>query len=154
MKKQVDKVNQSPTADAVFEALHSVMHLYRSARTQAFRDEEQDVTHMETRVIAYFDHHPGATLSDLVQHSGRDKAQLTRLIRGLREKAYLEATEDAQDRRSTRLHLTAAGKALQRQLKKSAHTVLEQAVSGMSEQQRGELVSLLTLLQENLEQQR
>src|SRR4051812_7083089 len=94
MKKQVDKVNQSPTADAVFDALHSVMHLYRSARTQAFRDEEQDVTHMETRVIGYFDHHPGSTLSDLVQHSGRDKAQLTRLIRGLRDKGYLEASED------------------------------------------------------------
>lgn len=154
MKKQVDKVNQSPAADTVFDALHTVMHLYRSSRTQAFREDERGITHMESRVLDYFDRHPGATLSDLVQHSGRDKAQLTRLIRSLKDNGYLEAREDEQDRRSSRLHLSTEGKSVQRQLRKCGAQVLEQAVEGMTQEQSDELIRLLKMLQANLEKQR
>ncbi|MFL9923003.1 MarR family winged helix-turn-helix transcriptional regulator [Herbaspirillum lusitanum] len=151
MKNQVDKVNHSPTADAVFDALHTVMHLYRSRRAQTFREDERDITHMESRVMDYFDRHPGATQSDLVLHSGKDKAQLTRLIRGLRDKGYLEAHEDERDRRSSRLHLSAEGKAIQRELKKCSKEVLALAVEGLTQEQNRELVTLLKMLQANLE---
>ncbi|MBB5390423.1 MULTISPECIES: MarR family winged helix-turn-helix transcriptional regulator [unclassified Herbaspirillum] len=153
MKNQVDKVNQSPAADKVFEAIHTVMHLYRASRLQVFREDERGITHMESRVLDYFAQHPDATLSDLVAHSGRDKAQLTRLIRGLRDKNYLEAREDAQDRRSVRLQLSKEGRALQRQLKKTGSRILAQAVEGLSEKQCDELVALLKIVQGNLERQ-
>src|SRR5450830_299962 len=124
MKKQVDKVNQSPAAERVFDALHTVMHLYRSGRSLAFREDERGITHMESRVLHYFWHHPGATLSDLAAHSGRDKAQLTRLVKGLRENGYLEASEDLQDRRSVHLQLSAQGQTMQRELKQSGAQIL------------------------------
>ncbi|MFZ6724156.1 MarR family winged helix-turn-helix transcriptional regulator [Undibacterium sp. MH2W] len=153
MKKQVDKVNQSPTADMVFEAIHTVMHLYRSQRSVAFRAGEQDITHMESRVLHFFSHHPGSTLSDLVLHSGRDKAQLTRLIRGLREHGYLEAREDATDRRHIRLQLSQTGKAVHEELQKQGAEVIEKAVEGLSEDQCDTLVELLHIVQSNLERQ-
>lgn len=154
MKKQVDKVNQTPAADEVFDAIHTVMHLYRSSRAQAFREDERDITHLESRVLDYFARHPGTTQSDLSAHSGRDKAQLTRLLRGLREKGYLEAQEDLNDRRSVRLQLTDEGHALQRDLRKVGVQVLERAVKGMTAQQRAELVGLLQVVQGNLEKGR
>lgn len=154
MKTQVDKVNHSPPADRVFDAIHTVMHLYRSSRSQAFREEERDITHMESRVLDYFARHPGATQSDLVLHSGRDKAQLTRLVRGLRDRGYLEAQEDEQDRRSVRLSLSAQGQTLQRQLRKSGAQILQRAVEGLSAEQCEELVQLLQVMQGNLERQR
>ncbi|MBP0598023.1 MarR family transcriptional regulator [Herbaspirillum sp. LeCh32-8] len=130
------------------------MHLYRSSRSQAFREEERDITHMESRVLDYFARHPGATQSDLVLHSGRDKAQLTRLVRGLRDRGYLEAQEDEQDRRSVRLSLSAQGQTLQRQLRKSGAQILQRAVEGLSAEQCEELVQLLQVMQGNLERQR
>src|SRR5450830_197033 len=151
MKKQVDKVNHSPAAERVFDAIHTVMHLYRSGRSQAFRDDERGITHMESRVLDYFAHRPGATLSDLATHSGRDKAQLTRLVRGLREGGYLEAREDDLDRRSMRLQLSAQGQVLQRELRKSGAQILDRAVEDLSSQQCEELVQLLEILQRNLE---
>jgi hypothetical protein len=36
---------------------------------------------MEGKVLGFFARHPGATQRDLAQHSGRDKAQLARLIK-------------------------------------------------------------------------
>lgn len=154
MKKQVDKVNHSPAADRVFDAIHTVMHLYRSSRSQIFREDKRDITHMESRVLDYFARHPGSTLSDLVAHSGRDKAQLTRLLRGLREREYLEAKEDVNDRRSVRLQLSAQGATLQRQLQKSGAQILEHAVEGLSSKQAEDLVQLLNIVQDNLEKQR
>lgn len=151
MRKQVDKVNQSPAAERVFDAIHTVMHLYRSGRSQAFRDDEHGVTHMESRVLNYFAHHPGATQKDLAAHSGRDKAQLTRLVRGLRDGGYLESKADVTDRRSTCLQLSPQGQALHAELMKSGAQILERAVEGLSAQQCEELVQLMEIIQTNLE---
>src|ERR1700761_7713020 len=119
MWKKVDNVNHvgSPpasAAEAVIELVHTVMHQFRSTQDQVLRDNAHDVTHMESKVLAYFSRHAGATLSDLVAHSGRDKAQLAKLVKGLRERGLLAAESDAEDRRSVRLRLSAAGVAVQR----------------------------------------
>lgn len=151
MKKQIDNVNQLDVASAVFESIHTVMHLYRSQQLAAVRAGEQGITHMESRVLSFFSHRQGSTLSDLVQHSGRDKAQMTRLIRRLRDDGFLEAQEDALDRRNIRLQLSPAGALLHRQIKESAAPVLQAAIKGLSAEQSRELVALLTIVKDNLE---
>ena len=120
MRKSVDNVNHvgsatkpSP-ADAVIELVHEVMHQFRSRQFQALRDGAHDLTHMEAKVMGFFSRRPGATLSDLVAHSGRDKAQLAKLLKGLRERGLLAAEADADDRRSVQLRLSPAGHAVQR----------------------------------------
>ena len=83
------------------------MHQFRSRQFQALRDGAHDITHMESKVMGFFARHPGATLSDLVAHSGRDKAQLAKLVKGLRERGLLDGRADADDRRNVRLRLSA-----------------------------------------------
>lgn len=161
MSKTVDKVNQTgapaPAAESapaheVFEAIHAIMHLYRSRQLRAAgKDEEEEVTHMESRVLGFFGRRPGATLSDLVAHSGRDKAQLTRLIRGLRERGLLEAHADPLDRRSTRLRLSAAGETIHAQLHRHGAQAAEQALAGFGEGERRQLLALLERVQSNLD---
>ena len=115
MRKSVDNVNHvdsapgPSSADAVIELVHTVMHQFRSRQYQVLRDGAHDVTHMESKVMGFFSHHPGATLSDLVAHSGRDKAQLARLVKGLRERELLVGEADAADRRNVHLRLSDAG---------------------------------------------
>ncbi|MEW6372875.1 MAG: MarR family winged helix-turn-helix transcriptional regulator [Pseudomonadota bacterium] len=156
MRKQVDKVNQNPSAQPsgtvgdVFDAIHSIMHLYRSQQFRAFAGGEHELTHMESKVLRFFAREPGATLSDLVAHAGRDKAQLTRLIRGLRDKGLLDASADAADRRSTRLYLSEAGRALHAQLHAIGAALSDVGLSGLSEGEREQLYGLLQRVRGNL----
>jgi DNA-binding MarR family transcriptional regulator len=127
------------------------MHQFRSTQYQVLRDNAHDVTHMESKVMAFFSRHGGATLSDLVAHSGRDKAQLAKLVKGLRERGLLDAETDVDDRRSVRLRLSAAGLAVQQALHAEARVLNERAVEGLSPQEQTQLVTLLSRIKANLD---
>jgi len=152
MRKPVDKVKQKPSGAVgdVFDAIHSIMHLYRAQQFRAFADGEHELTHMESKVLRFFARQPGATLSDLVAHSGRDKAQLTRLIKGLRERGLLDASADEADRRSTRLQLSEAGEALHGRLHQVGAALSGVALEGISEAEREQLHALLQRVRANL----
>jgi DNA-binding MarR family transcriptional regulator len=148
MTKQVNKVNQS---EQVFDAIHSVMHLYRARQLRGLRDTPHELTHMEYKALGFFARHPGATQGDLVAHSGRDKAQLARLLKGLRDKALLEAVADEADRRITRLTLSAEGLLVFNSLNALGAQASGLAVVGMSAAQLTQLQQLLQQIRDNLE---
>jgi len=152
MRKSIDHVNQmpsaEPSADDVFEAIHTVMHLYRAGQ---YRDGPHGLSHMEGKVLGFFAHHPGATQKDLADHSGRDKGQLARLIGSLKERKLLDATTDEADRRSVRLQLTAEGRGALKTLQRQARRLSDVAVADISAPQRLQLVSLLLKIRANLE---
>ena len=148
MVKQVDNVNRKDVPeDDVMELVHLLMHRFRSLQYEGLRD----VTHMESKVLGFFARRPGATQSDLVQHSGRDKAQVARLIKALRERGLLQAEADEHDRRNLRLTLTDEGQAVQRQLQQQAKRLRALAVAGLDAAKHRELVELLQHVRRNLD---
>jgi DNA-binding MarR family transcriptional regulator len=153
MRKQVDQVNQNPSqaASQLVDAMHKIMHLYRTQQHRSLRDAQHDLAHMEIKVLGFFARHPGGSPSDLVAHSGRDKAQVARLIRGLRERGLLDAEADAHDRRSTRLTLSAAGQELHTALHSHDGELAEAALAGISDAERATLAALLGRVRANLE---
>ena len=150
MRKIVDQVNQNPALE-VLERVHAIMHLYRSAQQRSLRAGPHDLAHMEIKVLGFFARRPGATQSDLAAHSGRDKAQLARLIRGLRDRGLLDAAADETDKRSTRLWLSETGKAMFAALHRHDGALAETALEGMSEAERATLLDLLERVRANLE---
>lgn len=152
MRKSIDNVNQSAstTDDGVLEIVHQVMHQYRAQQFRVLRDGPHDITHMDSKVLGYFGRHPGATQSDLAQHSGRDKAQLARLIKGLRDRGLLDGEPDPADRRNTRLSLTAAGQSVRKALQQQAKRLNATAVAGMAAAERAQLTQLLLRVSQNL----
>lgn len=142
--------NKSGEAEAVFESIHSLMHLYRAQQYRALRDGPYDLTHMENKVLGFFARQPGATLSDLVEHSRRDKAQLARLIKGLRDKGMLEGEADTKDRRSVRLRLTEAARAVNVALEEQARYLNALAIEGFNDEQCQQLIGLLERVRSNL----
>ncbi len=152
MRESIDNVNHKSKSpeDDVLESIHAVMHQYRSQQFRVLRDGPHAVTHMESKVLGFFGRQPGATQSDLAQHSGRDKAQLARLIKGLRERGLLLAEADEVDRRNLRLTLSAEGQAVQRALQQQARRLGASAVAGFSEQERQTLLALLQRVRGNL----
>ncbi len=161
MRKSVDNVNhvgsapaaasKTSPAEAVIELVHDVMHQFRARQYQVLRDGAHDVTHMESKVMGFFSHHPDATLSELVAHSGRDKAQLAKLVKGLRERELLLGEPDPDDRRNVRLRLSDAGRAVQRALRAEAHALNTRAVEGLDAGEQAQLIALLARLKSNLD---
>lgn len=148
-----DNVNHSGEArrDAVLELIHAIMHQYRSQQFQALRDGQHELTHMEAKVLAFFGRHPGSTQSELARHSGRDKAQVARLITALRERGLLLGVPDPADRRNTHLSLTEAGKAIQLAAQAEAVKLNVQALRGMNDEQQQVLLGLLMQVKDNLD---
>lgn len=157
MRKSNDNVNQSPIparsaqGAEVLDLVHRVMHQVRSQQYQVLRDGPGEITHMESKVLGFVSRHPGSTQSDLAQHSGRDKAQLARLVKGLRERGLLQGEADAADRRNLRLTLTDSGHAVLRQLQQQLRRVGEKALAGFSAAEERHLQALLLRLQQNLD---
>lgn len=150
----IDKVNKNSRISPceIFEEIHAVMHLLRAEQFQVFRDCPYKLTHMEGQVLGYLARKPGATLSDLVAHSGRDKGQLAKLVKTLREHALIEAVEDASDRRSVKLRLTACGEKVQHKLESELCNATQVALGTLSQKDLGELLRLLRILRGNLDE--
>ena len=130
------------------EQMHQVMHLVRAKQRAALRDTT-DLTPMEARVLGFFGRHPGATLKALAEHSGRDKAQLAKLIKNLREQGWLQA-EDGADRRLQCLTLTPRGQALHTRMQALMKRIGTEAVQGLSATELQQLNDLLSRVRENV----
>ena len=74
-----------------------------------------------------------------MEHSGRDKAQVTRIVRQLMERELLAREPDPNDGRRFNLQLTKKGLALQAQRKKLAADMLRD----LNRNERQQLASLL-----------
>lgn len=135
--------------DDPLDLVHQLMHQVRSRQRESLR-EAGTLTPMDARVLGFFGRRPGATLKDLAEHSGRDKAQLARLIKGLREQGWLLAEADPQDRRNQCLTLTPAGQAVHQQLRARMADISRRAVGGLSAAERRQLCELLLRLQAGL----
>jgi len=153
MSKQVDTVNQlTPIVeDDVLEVIHAVMHQVRARHPRTNEDDNQAVGHMERKALGFFARHPGATQSDLANHSGRDKGQLARLVAGLKERGLLMATPDEKDRRVVRLYLTESAHALHAEVQAQRRKLSAMAVAGLTPDQKLQLLELLAHIQRNLQ---
>lgn len=153
MPKTVDIVNKPghSAASDVLELVHAVMHGYRSLQYRILRDGPHAITHMDAKVLGFFSAHPGATQRDLAQHSGRDKAQIARLIKTLCDKGLLARAADDADKRQVCLSLTEDGQTVQRLLGQQAGRLDAMAAAGLSEAERAQLATLLRRVKANLD---
>lgn len=149
MPNKVANVNQSgeDLPLALLESLHALMHQVRSLERAGL----DDATHAEGKALGFFGRRPGATASDLVGHSGRDKGQVARLLNGLKDKGLLRAEPDAQDRRVQRIHLTEAGRDMLAAVRARGARVAACATLGVPPDQLADLLGRVRQMRANLE---
>lgn len=134
----------------VLDRIHNLMHGLRRHLQTATREDSEGLGPMEVRCLGYFMRNDGATQSELVQHSGRDKAQIARIVKALHERRLLQSRPDPDDGRSQRISVTAEGQALQRKMQQHRLRFEKTMVAGLSESERGTLLALLDRLQANV----
>lgn len=147
----VSKVGISPDND-VLDAMHEVVHAFRSKLLRGEGDQPRDLSPMEGKALDYFARRPGATQSDLAAHAGRDRGQVARLIGGLKDKGLLLAVPDEADRRVWRLSLSERAQAMHQVTQQRQATLASVATRGMSDQEVQQLMGLLQRVRENLQQ--
>lgn len=154
IRNSVDIVNKAPDAaedESVLELVHAVMHQFRVQQLRALQGPADGLTHMESKVLGHLARRPGHTLRDLVEDIGRDKAQIARLIKGLRERGLIEGEGADNDRRQIRLQLTEEGRAITRAVRRQGRELESRALTGMSEAQRQRLMEALRHIRHNLD---
>ncbi|MBU7572749.1 MAG: MarR family transcriptional regulator [Hydrogenophaga sp.] len=134
----------------VLDRLHSLMHGLRRHLQEAMRHDGEGLGPMEARCLGYFMRHDGATQSDLVQHSGRDKAQIARIVKALHERGLLHSRPDPDDGRSQRVGVTAEGQALQRKMQQHRVRFEKTMMAGLTDNERTTLLALLGRLEDNV----
>lgn len=132
--------------DQVLDALHALMHRYKRHMHQALREQDGGIGPMEARALAFFSRHPGSSASELVAHSGRDKAQIARLLQQLQDRGLLARQADPADGRRQQLALTDAGRAAQRLMARQRQRFASQMTAGLDAAEQAQLLALLQRL--------
>lgn len=98
------------------------------------------------------DRHPeGITSARLCDVCDRDKAAISRMVAELEEKGMVRRSENGGVRYRAQLYLTELGKAAAEHVQRRAELAVEEAGSGMTEQQRAAMYVALGLIAGNLQ---
>ncbi|GAB4061275.1 MarR family winged helix-turn-helix transcriptional regulator [Uliginosibacterium sediminicola] len=141
-----------PDKDDLFEHFHAIMHLFKDRMRHALDSEGGGLGPTEARALGYFARHPGCTQQDLVQQSGRDKAQITRIVQQLMERGLLAREADPADRRRFNLQLTDKGLQIEQAMQAQRKALLASMLGALDHTEQAQLISLLQRMRRGAEQ--
>ncbi len=137
---------EGSTPPDALEQLHRLVFQFRGQLQKLLLETGTPANPMELKVLLHIAHHPGCTASDLSRHSGRDKAQVTRLIQQLEQRGWVHRTADERDRRSHRLEITPTGEAIHDQVRAARDAHARVVLSRLDETEQAQLAGLLAKL--------
>jgi DNA-binding MarR family transcriptional regulator len=113
--------------------------------------EPLGVTVPQWRILAVLQERPGCTMNELADVTTVDRTTLTRALDRMAETGLVARRSCAQDRRSVRLSLTAAGKDAFRRVLPRVVEQNERALSGFSAAERAQFRAHLHRMVRNLD---
>lgn len=114
------------------------------------RVRTQGITRPQWRVLGLLARFGGSTQVALAEMMDVEPITLGRMIDRLQEAGLVERRADPADRRAWRIHLTARGEASLDELRPTALSLFQDAVSGLSDAQQAELEAMLNVMRSNL----
>jgi DNA-binding MarR family transcriptional regulator len=127
---------------AVFEQMHEILFLFRSQLSQRLSKAGEDVPGMAWKVLGFYARHPGSTQTQLVEHSGRDKGQVARLVKQLAERGLLHRS-DGTGGKPRGLALTEQGQLVYQRLQRQRAQLANKLTSALSPPEQIQLRRLL-----------
>lgn len=144
-------MNQSAPEDlAVLDLLSQLMYAANARLRTDMEAGALGLAPMEAQALAFLQANPGCTQADFVQHIGRDKAQVARLVKLLIERALVVSLPDEQDRRLNRLWLTQAGQALNKRAARVRAELAGKMLEGFDPGKRARLSRMLERMAQQL----
>lgn len=140
----------APDSPDVLERLHSLVARFHRRMHEAVRDDGDGIAIMEARALNHLARFEGSTQRDLVAHTGRDKAQIARIVKALTDRGLIECSTDPADRRVQRLHPTAAGRAMHRRMQQHRQRFAKDMTRGFNAEELEGLKTQLDRLLANV----
>ena len=119
------------------------MHRAAQARFAQF-----GVTADQYVLLAVLAEEEGMTQSEIGERMASDGNTIAAMLRLLEEKGLIRRRQCEQDGRARRVHLTAAGRRLEKRLVRTAQTMHDQIDAAMTATERGTLFSILDRIAE------
>nr|WP_297462218.1 MarR family transcriptional regulator [uncultured Halomonas sp.] len=132
------------------ESLHQLLHAYKRALRQAYREADMALTMSHMRTLKGVQRIPDCTAQAIASRTHRDKAQITRLIKDLLDAGLIAKQPHPDDRRSQILRLTVDGEHLVTQLRAVESTAATRMVKGLAPDEIEHFVKLARLMAANL----
>jgi len=128
--------------------LHDVARLLRTTYDRRVRD--LDLTRSQWWVLTHLFRKDGITQSELAESLELEKPSLGRLLDRLEGKGWVRREADPNDRRAKRIFLTEAADTPMQVMREIASGVREDALSGLSNDDRDHFVDTLLTIKSNL----
>jgi DNA-binding MarR family transcriptional regulator len=128
----------------LFRAFGNTMRLHRQFMQR--RLGESDVHPGQGVCLNILAHHDGISQRDLAAAMHVAPPTLSRMLRSMERVGLVERRPDDVDQRLTRVHLSAAGRALAREVRAALADHIPVAVAALSPEERAELARLLDKL--------
>jgi DNA-binding MarR family transcriptional regulator len=126
----------------ILNLINALAHQATAAMQRSLREAELGLVAMEARTLRFIARHPGCTQNDIVHESGRDKAQIARIIKVLLERDEIRKKTAVGGKRQ-QLEVTPVG-AKSHEKAETLRTVVAQAmVANISAKERAELERIL-----------
>src|SRR5262245_29072023 len=130
--------------------LHDVARALRKRFEQRARAAELPLTRAQWSVLAHLARQEGINQAALAQVLEIEPITLVRLLDRLQAAALIERRPDPRDRRARVLYLTPAARPLLERIWALAASVREEAMAGLSEAERDQLIAMLLRIKSNL----
>lgn len=135
----------------ILNYVNAIAHQATAGMQRRLREAGLGLVATEARTLRYIVRHPGCTQTDIVRESGRDKAQIARVVKVLLERGDIHRLADAAGVRRQRLDATRKGQGVHRKAEVLREHVVAELLGGISAQERATLSRLLgRVLQQNL----
>lgn len=135
----------------IADLLADLSHRFKARLSARDDADATDLSPFQAKALAFIGRVPGATQHELVERSGRDKAQVARIVKELEERGLVTRHPDARDGRVQRLELSTAGAEQFARLLRRRAAIAADMMRGLSPAEQQALGDLLRRLRKNLD---
>lgn len=133
------------------DALHRLLHAYKRAMREAYREAGIELASSHVRVMKVICHLPQCSAHDIVTRMRRDKSQVTRIVQDLCTADLIRRRPDPADGRRQILVPTAKGKRLRERTRAAEREAGKRMVHGLPSASVTEFVRLAEAMASNLD---
>jgi len=133
-----------PERDCIFFQFAKANQLASKFLSQ--KVSELNITSVQAMVLGFLDREDQITSSALGKRTELDSATLTGILDRLEAAEFIERRENADDRRSIRIHLTKKGKLMSREAKRVITEANSEFLEVLTEAQKKDLLGIINKL--------
>ena len=135
----------------LLELITAVSYLLQMQLRDPARTSHLGLAPFQARTLSFFARFPERTPNEYASRAGRDKAQVTRVLKELESRELITRSRDPRDGRAIRIQLTEAGKRCDRELEQLRADVAAVLCATISDDEQAQLQRILSKMRDGLE---